>query len=173
LPFREGTYDAVICRFGIIFFPDIQHGVNELVRVLKPGKKIAASVWAEPAANPWASLPMGVIRAVLQLPAPLPGQPGIFRCADEGYTKSVFEEAGLKDVKEVDVTGTIRFESPESYWEFMKEVAAPVTTALETAEKYQLGMIDQQLMEELKRYENKETGKLEFPWKARIVAGTK
>ncbi len=84
MPFENKYFDAVISRFGIIFFADIQNGVDELVRVLKPGHNLAASVWAEPGNNPWASVPMGVIRAVLQLPPPPAGQPGIFQCAQEG-----------------------------------------------------------------------------------------
>ncbi|MGI8892483.1 MAG: class I SAM-dependent methyltransferase [Bacteroidia bacterium] len=173
LPFEDDTFDAVISRFGIIFFADLQKDVNELVRVLKPGKKIAVSVWAEPAANPWASVPMGVLRAVLQLPPPPAGQPGIFRCAEEGCTKEIFKEAGLKNVEEITVTGTTIFDTAQDYWNYMKEIAAPIVTALDKAEDYQLKMIDEQLMNELKKYQNKDSGKLELPWKARVVAGTK
>lgn len=37
LPFEDNTYDAVICQFGVMFFPDKQAAINEVFRVLKPG----------------------------------------------------------------------------------------------------------------------------------------
>ena len=173
LPFDDNRFDAVISRFGIIFFPDLQADVKELSRVLKPDHKLVASVWAEPNYNPWASVPMAVIRSVLTLPPPPKGQPGIFRCAEKGYTADVFSEAGLKNVKEHEVNGTTSFDTSAAYWEYMKEIAAPIVTALETAETHQKNEIDRQLMQELKKYENKDTGELVLPWKAYVVEGTK
>ena len=173
LPFEDNYFDAVISRFGIMFFADIQRDVKELLRVLKPGKKMAVSVWAHPSSNPWASVPMGVIRSVLTLPPPPEGQPGIFRCAEEGYAAGILKEAGLKNVQEEAVTGTAVFDSPGAFWSYMREIAAPIVTTLEKTEQYQRDLIDKQLDEELNRYVNKDTGDLELPWKAYVVHGTK
>ena len=173
LPFDDNTFEAVICRFGIIFFADVQKGVNELVRVLKPERRVTASVWADPSFNPWASVPMSVIRNVLQLPPTPPGQPGIFRCAEKGYAAGIYKEAGLKDIKETEVNGTIVYDSPKWYWEYTLEIAAPIVAALETTERYQRDSIDKQLMVELERFVNKDSGKVEMPWKAYVVAGRK
>ena len=37
LPFAADHFNAVTCRFGVMFFPDMLFGVKEMVRVLKPG----------------------------------------------------------------------------------------------------------------------------------------
>ena len=45
LPFAADHFNAVTCRFGVMFFPDMLFGVKEMVRVLKPGCWLAVSVW--------------------------------------------------------------------------------------------------------------------------------
>src|SRR5690242_8754503 len=53
LPFPDNTFDAVSCRFGLMFFPDMQAAVQEMRRVLKPGGRIAIAVWDKPENNFW------------------------------------------------------------------------------------------------------------------------
>jgi ubiquinone/menaquinone biosynthesis C-methylase UbiE len=45
LPFGDESFDAVVCQFGLMFFPDKQRGVNEAYRVLKPDGQYTFSVW--------------------------------------------------------------------------------------------------------------------------------
>jgi ubiquinone/menaquinone biosynthesis C-methylase UbiE len=45
LPFPDGTFDAVICQFGAMFFPDKRTGYREARRVLKPGGRFLFNVW--------------------------------------------------------------------------------------------------------------------------------
>ncbi|MDH5723222.1 MAG: class I SAM-dependent methyltransferase [Alphaproteobacteria bacterium] len=45
LSFEDNGFDAVICQFGIMFFPDKAAGLAEMVRVLKPGGMLAFNVW--------------------------------------------------------------------------------------------------------------------------------
>ena len=45
LPFGDGSFDAVVCQFGLMFFPDKQRGVSEAYRVLKPDGQYTFSVW--------------------------------------------------------------------------------------------------------------------------------
>jgi ubiquinone/menaquinone biosynthesis C-methylase UbiE len=45
LPFDDESFDAVVCQFGLMFFPDKQQGVNEAFRVLKPDGQYIFSVW--------------------------------------------------------------------------------------------------------------------------------
>ena len=45
LPFDDAAFDAVVCQFGVMFFPDKQAGYREALRVLKPGGRFLFNVW--------------------------------------------------------------------------------------------------------------------------------
>ena len=45
LPFRDASFDAVVCQFGVMFFPDKARGFAEARRVLKPGGVFIFNVW--------------------------------------------------------------------------------------------------------------------------------
>ena len=135
LPFGDATFDAVSCRFGFMFFPDMLLAAKEMVRVLKPGGNIAAAVWSVPDKNFWITAIMSTINRNMQLPAPPPGAPGMFRCGSPGFLADLFRQAGLKNVTEKEVTGTLNCGTNDNYWNFMNEVAAPVVFALSKADE--------------------------------------
>src|SRR5207244_11843120 len=45
LPFEDGAFDAVVCQFGVMFFPDKPRAFSEARRVLRPGGVLLLSVW--------------------------------------------------------------------------------------------------------------------------------
>jgi ubiquinone/menaquinone biosynthesis C-methylase UbiE len=51
LPFPDAAFDAVVCQFGIMFFPDKLRGVREAARVLRPGGALLFNVWDSLAHN--------------------------------------------------------------------------------------------------------------------------
>lgn len=133
LPFDDSTFDAISCRFGFMFFPDMLLAIKEMTRVLKPGGKIAASVWNVPEKNFWVTATMGTINNFMQLPPPPPGSPGMFRCAKEGLMADLFKQAGLKNIVQKEVTGKLPSGTADIYWDLMTEVGAPVVAALSKA----------------------------------------
>jgi SAM-dependent methyltransferase len=134
LPFADASYDAVLCRFGFMFFPDVAAAACEFARVAKPGARICAAVWGEPPKNPWATIVMGTIARHVAMPAPPPGSPGLFRCAPAGSMRAVFTEAGLRNITEEEVSTDLIHDTPERYWEFMNDIAAPVVAGLAKAD---------------------------------------
>jgi ubiquinone/menaquinone biosynthesis C-methylase UbiE len=56
LPFEPGSFDAVCCQFGVMFFPDKVAGYREAVRVLKPGGRFVFNTWDRIEANDFARL---------------------------------------------------------------------------------------------------------------------
>ncbi|HEX6747558.1 MAG TPA: class I SAM-dependent methyltransferase [Longimicrobium sp.] len=52
LPFADGSFDAVVCQFGAMFFPDKPRAARETFRVLRPGGEWLFSVWGALGDNP-------------------------------------------------------------------------------------------------------------------------
>jgi SAM-dependent methyltransferase len=53
LPFADGSFDAVVCQFGVMFFPDKAKSYSEVYRVLAPGGRYVFSVWDSHRYNPF------------------------------------------------------------------------------------------------------------------------
>ena len=134
LPFPDNTFDAISCRFGFMFFPDMLLAAKEMVRVLKPGGRIATSVWYSPEKNFWVTAIMGTINRNMELPPPPPGSPGMFRCAKDGFMTDLFSQAGVKNIRTKEVAGKMNCKTTDVYWNMMTEIGAPIVAALSKAD---------------------------------------
>jgi ubiquinone/menaquinone biosynthesis C-methylase UbiE len=143
LPYDDNTFDSISCRFGYMFFPDMLLATQEMKRVLKPGGRIATSVWGAPDKNFWVTVMMQNIKKYIEMTPPPEGAPGMFRCAKPGLIAGLFTQAGLTDVSESDVTGIMKCNDAEEYWNFITDVAAPFVNALSGA--------DNETIEKIKR----------------------
>jgi ubiquinone/menaquinone biosynthesis C-methylase UbiE len=99
LELEEGSFDAVISRVGLIYFPDQQKALTGMHRVLRAGGKIAAIVYSTAENNKFFSIPVSIIRRRAQLPPPLPGQPGPFSLGGPGVLEEVYRRAGFQEVR--------------------------------------------------------------------------
>jgi SAM-dependent methyltransferase len=117
----EGTFDAVISRVGLIYFPDQQKALAGMMRALKPGGRIAAIVYSTAENNKFFSIPVSVIRRRANLPAPLPGQPGPFSLGGAGVLEEVFRKAGFRDVRGQTVPAPVRTKTAAECVRFEKE----------------------------------------------------
>ncbi len=151
LPFDDDNFDAVSCRFGFMFFPDMQLAANEMFRVLKPGGRIAIAVWNIPEKNFWVTATMGTIMKNMELAPPPPEAPGMFRCAKPGRMKEVIEKAGFKNYQEKEITTTLKAGTLENYWSMMTEVGAPIIAALNKADDAMKAKIKKEVFELVKQ----------------------
>ncbi|MEK9171971.1 MAG: class I SAM-dependent methyltransferase [Patescibacteria group bacterium] len=135
LPFADNTFDAISCRFGFMFFPDMLLAAKEMFRVLKPGGRIATSVWNIPEKNFWVTAIGGAVNRNMQLPALTPETPGMFRCSKGGLIQDLFQQAGLKHTSEKEIAGKLKCGTADVYWNMMTEVAAPFVAALSKADE--------------------------------------
>lgn len=152
LPFAEASFDAVLCRFGLMFVPDVSQAVREMARVAKSGARVCTAVWLGPDKNPWASTIMGTIARHVELPTPPAGSPGLFRCAGEGMVHAAFAEAGLRDVVEDEIATVMTHPTPERYWEVMTEIAAPVVAGLAKADDAMRERIRSEVLEQARQH---------------------
>jgi SAM-dependent methyltransferase len=94
LPFDDGSFDAVVMGLCLLHLPHAERGVAEAFRVLRPGGRFAATVWAKPEHNPGFRIVLGAIErhgAKVDLP---PGPP-YFRFADSDEFARVATGAGF------------------------------------------------------------------------------
>lgn len=171
LPFADNTFDAISCRFGFMFFPDMLLALKEMVRVLKPEGRIATSVWNVPEKNFWVTVTMGTINTHLQLPPPPAGAPGMFRCAKEGFMVDLFRQAGLRNIQQKEVAGKLSSGTADVYWDMMNEVAAPVVAALSKADEVQREKIKSEVLKKVnEKYPN---GDIAIDSSAIVIYGEK
>lgn len=94
------AFDALISRFGVMFFEDPVAAFSNLLRALRPGGRAAFVCWQRPDANPWAHVPLGVVARHLTLEnRPDPEAPGPFAFAAAERVERVLETAGFVDVR--------------------------------------------------------------------------
>ena len=135
LPFDDNSFDAITCRFGFMFFPDMLLSAKEIARVLKPGGRVAIAVWNGPQKNFWMTSIMESINKNMQLQPPPAGAPGMFRCAADGVMQQLFKDASLKNISETVIDSSLRMENNEMFWKMHTEVGAPIEAALNKADE--------------------------------------
>lgn len=95
-------FDAVHSRFGLMFFPEPAAALANILHALRPGGRLAASVWQHLDRNPWMALTTATATQILGMdraPLPGPGGPGPFSMADPTQTEGLFSAAGFTDVR--------------------------------------------------------------------------
>ena len=99
LPFDDGSFDAVGCQFGVMFFPDRVAGYREALRVLRPGSRFFFNVWDRIEDNDFARL---VTEAVGKI---FPENPPLFLARtphgyhDIGLIEANLRAAGFSDIR--------------------------------------------------------------------------
>ncbi|MCH2663152.1 methyltransferase domain-containing protein [bacterium] len=127
------SFDAVTCRWGLMFMPNPVACMKRAHEALKPGGRAAVATWAEPQRNPFASVPMGVVMNYVNVPPPPPGTPGIFGIANPNRLQDILSEAGFLDIEVEEMPVTfVEVESGTAYWDIMRELAGPIVALINT-----------------------------------------
>jgi len=121
LDVADDSFDAVISRLGLIYFPNQRRALAELRRALRPGGRVSAIVYSTPERNGFFSIPVSIIRSAAGLPAPAPGLPGPFSVGAPGVLEAAYEAAGLADVEVRTVEAPVRFSSAAQCVRFERE----------------------------------------------------
>jgi len=116
-----GSFDAVISRVGLIYFPDQQAALTGMHRALRDGGRIAAIVYSTAESNAFFSLPVSIIRKRAQLPPPQPGQPGPFSLGGAGVLEHALTTAGFTDVRVETVRAPLELPSAAACVQFERE----------------------------------------------------
>jgi ubiquinone/menaquinone biosynthesis C-methylase UbiE len=98
LPFSDGSFDAVVCQFGIMFFPDQPRSFSEAFRVLRPGGRYHFSVWDSHRYNSFARIVDTLVKATFPIDPPV-FYAVPFSCAAIDPIKEMVLEAGFQDLQ--------------------------------------------------------------------------
>jgi len=104
--FDSGSFDAVLSRFGMMFFEDPEAAFANLARALRPGGRLAFVCWQHPLQSEWIATAFGAAVATLGQPPNLgaPGAPGPFAFADADRLRLLLTAGGFRDVRIEGVT---------------------------------------------------------------------
>jgi ubiquinone/menaquinone biosynthesis C-methylase UbiE len=174
LPFPDDTFDAVVSRFGVMFFPSPVDGVCEMLRVLKPGRKVALAVWHFAERNPFSYLLSRIIEQYVDSPpAPVaPDAPDAFRFAQPGKLVKVMTEAGAIAPSE----RLLRFNieapiSAEDFWTLRCEMSDKLRERAAKLSEEQISDAKRLLLERHGEYFHE--GGMSLPAEVLIVSGAK
>ncbi len=172
LPFPADTVDAVVSRFGVMFFPSPVDAVREMLRVLKPGRKLALAAWHFAERNPFFYTLQRVIDRYVDSPSPAPDAADPFRFATPGKLRDVLGEAGAMAPSERLLQFVIQAPiSVEDFWTLRCEMSEKLREKVAMLSREQLTEVRRQSLEALREYST-DRG-MSFPAEVLIVSGTK
>jgi enediyne biosynthesis protein CalE5 len=130
LDFPEGTFDAALSRWGIIFEPEPEATAARIRGFLKPGARMGISSWGTIDRVPMFALTFGVVMKRLQAPPPPPGTPGPLARPTREAIAALLEGGGFSGVEVDEIEVVFDFSSPEEFVTCMREIAPPITAFL-------------------------------------------
>jgi ubiquinone/menaquinone biosynthesis C-methylase UbiE len=161
--------DVVLCREGLMFTVDPARAAREIVRVLRPGGRVALAVWGPRARNPWLGIVLDAVSAQLGVPVPPPGIPGPFSLDDASQVGALLADAGLADVAVSEVAAPMHARSFDEWWTRTSSLAGPLAKMLASLPADDEQALRARAMEAVRAYETP-TG-LEFPGVSLLASG--
>ncbi|HVF22913.1 MAG TPA: methyltransferase domain-containing protein, partial [Pyrinomonadaceae bacterium] len=172
LPFDDNSFDAVVSRLGVMFFPDVPAAFREMLRVVKPQGALCFVVWGKNDLNPFTFCVQKVISRYVEMPPAGPGDPGAFRFAESGKLVGLLAQAGAVDVRERELN--FRIEAPisvEQFWELRSATSGTLREKLATlpeADARRAALEVQEIVHEF--FPN---GQMSFPAQMLLISGRK
>ena len=131
LPVPPASFDAVVCRLGLMFFPDPQQGLRAMHRALRTGGGICTVVFSRPERNPCIGLLMATALRHSGLPARNPNQPGgLLSLGQPGLCDQLFQSAGFRQVATTALDAPFRLPTARHYLDFVRASASPIQQIL-------------------------------------------
>ena len=126
LPFRSAAFDRVLCGLGLMFFTDEQRALAEMNRVLRPGGRIALSVWGAAEQVPLIECALSCMRRLL--PAPKVARPSVFRLGS--VLPGLLAASGFGGIRIESCELVCRFACAGDYWQAFLDLAGGAAGSL-------------------------------------------
>jgi len=172
LPFADNSFDATVCRFGVMFLPDPLAGLREMLRVTRSSGMMALAVWYNSESNPFFHVVTDVLSRYVKSPPDDPLVPGAFRFAKPGLLAHILKQAGAADVHERVFEFRIGAPiSPDEFWIVRSEMSDTVREKLAQIDRVHHARVRRDVLEAARPFFA--DGKVNFPAKAIIVSGVR
>jgi SAM-dependent methyltransferase len=119
---EQGSFDAAVCRWGLMFMPDLAAALRTIHRALKPSARFATAVWNTGDKVPMIFLAADAVRKIARLGPPPPDALEPTRLADTSILKSALEATNFSEIAIERMTVTFEFDSPDRFVEFRSEL---------------------------------------------------
>jgi len=126
-----GSFDAAVCRLGLMFCPDPVHALRQMQRALRPGGHAAVLVFSEPQRNPCLGIVMSTALRHAGLGPRDPFQPGgLLSLGRPGLLEECFAQAGFDEVVASRIHAPMQLPSAHDYLNFVRTSASPILQIL-------------------------------------------
>ncbi len=172
LPFRKGSFDAVVSRLGVMFFPDPPAALKDMLRLLRPQGRLSLAVWYGSHLNPFFAVPSQALVRYVPIPAPDPDAPGAFRFAEPGKLARLLELAGAKEVQER--LFEFRIEAPVSlreFWTMRREMSETLRERVRHLSPTEMAAVEIGMQDAARGFFPND--RMSFPAQSLIVTGVK
>lgn len=127
LKLDANSFDAVLCRWGLMFMPDLDGLLRGLYRALKPGGRLATAVWSVADKVPMCGLARDAIRRITGI-VPPPNAPDPTKLADTSILERALAGAGFREVKFERLIVTFEFQSADAFADFRGQIGGTRAT---------------------------------------------
>jgi ubiquinone/menaquinone biosynthesis C-methylase UbiE len=170
------TFDSALCRFGLMFLPNLEAGLLNIYKSLVNEGRFAAAVWSSPDRVPFISLPLNIILKETksqQQPPPPANAPGPFSLSDENLLRDSFIKSGFKGVTIERMNVVFEFGLAEEFTNFVYETTAPVQAILSKQSEERKREILKAVTEAASNYLEKSSGSVSLSNEAICIVGNK
>lgn len=172
LDLEPDSFDAAISRHGLMLIPDPQLALVGILRALRPGGRLAVTVWSTLEHNPLHSVPFEVLQRYAGLSLAEPGQPGPLALGALGVLENALRLAGFQDVNVQAVSVMHRYPSAEAFIRSqMGALPGPMRDMINDLSEIDRERLGTAMRRALQRFEG--PNGLEAPGESLIGVGTK
>lgn len=171
LEFADGSFDSVVCSFGVLHLPRPGLALTEVHRVLRRGGRYAFTVWCSPKKTSLFGFIGDIIQQYSEPSQASSNLPGMFMLSDPWVSSALMDAAGFKDVSIVEVPCYFNPTSPGEVVEFLHKSTVRPAEAFNRLPAARQSEAENALKENASQMMAESDGKIACP--ALLITGTK